>query len=88
MSFPEFDYPLILETDASLKGYGAILSEKIDGKVIVIAYAIKKIKHVMRKYTSFNYEFQAMHWGITKKFHDYLIGIEFQFSQIAIIYPK
>ena len=28
LGFPEFDYPFILETDGSLKRYGAILSQK------------------------------------------------------------
>ena len=32
----------------------------------------------MKGYKSFKLEFQAMNWTITKNFHDYLIGYEFE----------
>ena len=39
LGFSDFDFPNHLETDASLKVHSAILSQKVDGKVIVITCA-------------------------------------------------
>ena len=77
MTYPDFNLPFILETDASLQGYGAVLSQVQDGKCRVIAYASKQIKAIVKGYSSFKLEFDALHWAVTKKFHDYLIGSVF-----------
>ena len=71
---------LILISSSSLrlmltsKMYGAILSQKIHGKVIVIPHASEKIKPVMIKDSRFKLEFQTMHSPITKMVRGYLIS--------------
>ena len=37
--YPDYSQPMILETDASLRGLGVILSQKREGKLYLIAYA-------------------------------------------------
>ena len=48
LGFPNFDYPFIPETDASLKGYHSIVSKKIDEIVIIMATGSKMIIPVKR----------------------------------------
>ena len=75
---PYFNYPCILETNASLMDYTAVLFQMIDGNAIITAYANKKIKPISGSYWSFKLQLPAMHWAITKKFQDYLTDNEFQ----------
>ena len=43
LGIPDYDQDIIVETDASSEGLGAVLSQQIDGKVKVIAYASKAL---------------------------------------------
>ena len=77
LGFPDFNESFLLEVDASLQGFGAILSQKQDGKTTVIAYAsrrLRKHERSMRNYSSMKLEFLCLHWAVTKKFRDYLYG--------------
>lgn len=78
LGYPDFDLPFRLEIDACSLGYGAILSQVQDGKVVVIAYASKKINEPIQNFSSFKLEFNALHWAVCKKFNDYLIGSKFK----------
>ena len=63
LDWSDFDYPFTLETDVSLKGYGAMLSQKLYGRVIVKGFANRMIRPVMSKYSTFKLLFQAMLLG-------------------------
>ena len=80
LGYPDFTQPFIVETDAALTGFGAVLSQKQEGKTVVIAYASRRLRQherTMKAYSSMKIEFLAMHWAITHKFRDYLYGSKF-----------
>ena len=80
LGFPDFSLPFVLEIDASLQGFGAILSQKQQGKNVVIAYASRRLKPHERNtknYSSMKLEFMGLHWAVTSKFKDYLYGSKF-----------
>ena len=77
LSFADFNQDFILELDASGLGIGAVLSQKIDGKTKVIAYASRRLRKAeknMKNWSSRKLELLALHWAVTDKFRDYLIG--------------
>ena len=81
LAYPDYTQPFILETDASLKGLGAVLSQKgKDGEVRVIAYASRSLRpseRSMRNYSSAKIELMALKWSVCEKFKDYLLGSKF-----------
>ena len=80
LGYPDFKLPFWIEVDASIEGLGAILSQRQCGKMVVIAYAsrrLKKHEKSMRSFSSMKLELLAMTWAITKKFKDYLYGTKF-----------
>ena len=71
--FPDFDKPFLLETDASGKGLGAVLSQKqSDGQYHPIAYASRIMNETEQRYHSNKQEFLALKWAVTEQFHEYL----------------
>ena len=70
-----------METDASLKGLGTVLSQKgDDNEVCVIAYAsrsLQPLKKSMRDYSSAKIELMALKWSVCDKFKDYLLRSKF-----------
>ena len=82
LGYPDFSREFILETDASLKGLGAILSQQQkDGSICVIAYASQSLypsKRSMHNYSSAKLELLALKWAVTEKFQDNLLGLWFQ----------
>ena len=81
LAYPDYTKPFILETDASLKGLGAVLSQKgDDNEVHVIAYASRSLRpseKSMRDYSSAKIELMALKWSVCDKFKDYLLGSKF-----------
>ena len=74
MAYPDFEKPFVIHCDASQEGLGAILYQKIDGKMKVVSYGSRTLKPAEKNYHlhSGKLEFLALKWAITEKFHDYL----------------
>ena len=82
LGYPNFTREFILETDASLKGLGTVLSQQQkDGRIHVIAYANQSLcssERSMHNYSSAKLELLVLKWAVTEKFQDYLLGLQFQ----------
>ena len=71
LSFPDFTKPFLLETDASGRGLGAVLSQKqADGWYHPIAYASRVMNETEQRYHSNKQEFLALKWAITEQFYE------------------
>ena len=81
LGYPNFNREFILETDASLRGLGAVLFQvDEEGEIHVIAYTsqtLRPSKKFMHNYSSAKLELLALKWAVTKKFRDYLLGSKF-----------
>ena len=73
LAFPDFNKPFLLETDASGRGLGAVLSQKqADGRYHPIAYASCVMNETEQRYHSNKQEFLALKWAVTEQFDEYL----------------
>ena len=81
LAYPYYSKLFILETDASLKGLGTILSQKgDDNEIRVVPYASRSLRpseKSMRDYSSAKIELMALKWSFWDKFNDYLLGSKF-----------
>ena len=72
LGYPDFTREFILETDSSLNGLGAILSQQgKDGKIHVNAYARQSLhpsERSMHNYSLAKLELLALKWAVTEKF--------------------
>ncbi|KAL8596550.1 hypothetical protein ACOMHN_059391 [Nucella lapillus] len=77
LGYVDFSLPFILETDASLDGLGAVLSQEQNGKRRVIAYASRSLRpgeRMMKNYSSMKLELLALKWAMCDTFRYYLLG--------------
>ena len=72
LAFPDFNKPFLLETDASGRGLGAVLSQKqADGWYHPIAYASHVMNKTEQRYHSNKQEFLTLKWSVMEQFHEY-----------------
>ena len=74
LGYPDFEQPFILHCDASQEGLGAVLYQRQQGKLVVIAYGSRTLTASEKNYHlhSGKLEFLAMKWAICERFRDYL----------------
>ena len=76
LAYPDFKKPFTLETDASIKGLGAILSQvQDDGKLHPLAYASRSLSQSEKNYAITELETLAVVWAVIH-FRYYLYGNE------------
>ena len=73
LAFTDFQKPFLLETDTSIEGLEAVLSqEQDDGHYHPVAYISRGLKGGELKYHSSKLEFLALKWAMTEQFREYL----------------
>jgi hypothetical protein len=78
MTFPRFDKPFLLQTDASGHSLGAVLGQvNEDGAETVVAYASRTLKAAERAYSVIERELLAIIWGV-RFWRHYLYGQNIQ----------
>ena len=74
LAYPRMEDPFVLETDASILGLGAILSQQQpDGTIHPVAYASRSLNQAERNYRITELETLAAVWAVTH-FRAYLYG--------------
>ena len=73
-AYPDYKLPFVLHTDSSSEGLGAVLYQKQNGKLRVIAYASRSVSKAESHYPAHKLEFLALKWAVCEKFHEYLYG--------------
>ena len=74
LAYPNYQLPFTLHTDSSTDGLGAVLYQKQDSKMRVIAYASRSVSKAEANYPAHKLEFLALKWAVCEKFHEYLYG--------------
>ena len=74
LAYPSLGKPYTVETDASISGLGAVLSQmQLDKKLHPVAYASRSLSAAERNYSITELETLAVVWALDK-FHTYLYG--------------
>ena len=71
---PDYQLPFILHTDSSSEGLGAVLHQKQEGKLRVIAYASRSVSKTESNYPAHKLEFLTLKWAVCEKYmYTYLV---------------
>ncbi|KAG1928644.1 interferon-induced very large GTPase 1-like [Pimephales promelas] len=73
---PDFSLPFILQTDASDKGLGAVLSQEVEGEERPVLYISRKLSKRETMYSTIEKECLAIRWAVLTLRY-YLLGREF-----------
>ena len=76
IQFPDFSMPFYIRSDASDKGFGAILEQIHNGTEVVVAYASKAITSSQSNWSTIEKDTFAIVWSV-KYFRHYLYGRTF-----------
>lgn len=76
MSCPDYSKPFIVQCDASSKGIGAVLCQKVEGNEQAIAYLSRKLSDREKRYSTSERELLSVVHAI-EKFRPYLDGTKF-----------
>ena len=74
LGYPDFTQPFVVHCDASQIGLGAVLYQRQQGKMRVIAYGSCTLSPAEKRYHlhSGKLEFLALKWAVCERFRDYL----------------
>ena len=74
LAYPDYDPPVIRDTDASQDGLGAVLYQEQKASTRVIPYALRTLTPSECNYHMHpgKLEFLALKWLVTEQFRDYL----------------
>ncbi|XP_022188087.2 uncharacterized protein LOC111046770 [Nilaparvata lugens] len=75
LTYPHFELPFVIQTDASDEGLGAVLTQEINGEEKVIAYASRGLRGPEVRYTTTEKECLAVIYAL-RKFKSYVEGYE------------
>ena len=74
LAYPNYQLPFVLHTDSSSESLGAVLYQRQEGKLRVIAYASRSLSKSESHYPAHKLEFLALKWAVCEKFHEHLYG--------------
>ena len=78
LAAPDVTRPFIIDTDASDKGFGGVLSQvDASGKERPVAFAARCLSAAELKYPVIEKECLAVLWAVTDQFHPYVYGGHF-----------
>lgn len=74
LGFPDYTQSFVLHCNASQEGLGAVLYQRQNGKMVVIAYGPRTLSTPEKNYHmhSGKLEFLAVKWTVCERFHHYL----------------
>ena len=74
LAFTDYAKDILLKTDASKEGLGAVPSQKeADGQFHLVAYGSQALTAHEKNYHSTKLEFLALKWAVMEHFKEYLL---------------